>query len=185
MNSFQRLIQQLSSNSTAIYSLMKHILEYFRPKMASEITGERDEEPSCIIDAETRELNIRRIIEYQKSLYCSSSSSSSFSTVGASFSFSSPRKSSSFLDLIKEGSTSLRRLFDKEHKSLENYLKDYSGSPIIKRILLWGSDTDDGVRHDDPWMCIKQAGAMVDYGSESQSGMALEDSITNNNSQPE
>ena len=65
-----------------------------------------------------------------------------------------------------------------EHTSLENYLKDYSGSPVIKPILLWGSDTDDGgVHHDDPWMSIKQARAMVDCGFEGQSWMASEDSI--------
>ncbi|KAL3536501.1 hypothetical protein ACH5RR_004962 [Cinchona calisaya] len=64
---------------------------------------------------------------------------------------------------MKEGSTSLRRLFDMEHTSLNTYFKDYSGSPIIKPILLWGSDTDDnGSLRDDPWMSIKQARGLID-----------------------
>ncbi|KAI5663563.1 hypothetical protein M9H77_22886 [Catharanthus roseus] len=146
--------------------------------MASEIIEEKEEESPYTIDAKAQELNIRRIIKYQKSLYYSCSSSSSFSSAaGSRSSFSSPRKSRSLLDLMKEGSTSLRRLFEMEHTSLKNYLKDYSGSPMIKPIFLWGSDTD----HDDPWLSIKQAIAMAsmtdhDYRSNlAQSGMALED----------
>lgn len=125
--------------------------------MASEITQEEDEEnPSYVVDKEAEKQKIRQIIDYQKSLYFSSSSSSSSSSFSASrSSFSSPQKNRNLLGLMKEGSTSLRRLFDMEHTSLGNYFKDYSGSPIIKPILLWGSDSDDGI-HDDPWMEIKQ-----------------------------
>ncbi|KAL0336774.1 UNVERIFIED_CONTAM: hypothetical protein Scaly_1952500 [Sesamum calycinum] len=64
---------------------------------------------------------------------------------------------SSLLDLMKDGSTSLRRLFDMEHTSLGNYFKDYSVSPIVKPVLLWGSDSDNDA-HDDPWAEIKQIG---------------------------
>lgn len=152
--------------------------------MASEI---KEEAGSCNnIDAETQILNIRRIIQYQKSLYySSSSSSSSSSSAGASCSsFSYPRKSNSLLELMKEGSTSLRRLFDMEHTSLENYFKDYSGSPIIKPILLWGSDTDDGLdhhhhHHHPYWMSIKQTRSMVDSRSHSQTWMASVEDVTN------
>lgn len=42
-----------------------------------------------------------------------------------------------------------------EHTSLATHMKEYSSSPVIKPILLWGSDTDDGV-YDDPWMAIKR-----------------------------
>lgn len=146
--------------------------------MASLITEVEDKEPPCVIDTEAQKQNIRQIIKYQKSLYYSSSSSSSFSSTGSSCSsFSTPRKSNSLLDLMKEGSTSLRRLFDLQHTSLKTYLEDYSGSPIIKPILLWGSDTDDGSR-DDPWMPIKHARAMVDCKSNGQSWLATEDSFT-------
>ncbi|GFP94378.1 hypothetical protein PHJA_001582200 [Phtheirospermum japonicum] len=93
---------------------------------------------------------IRQIINYQKTLYRLSSLSSS--------SFSSPRKSSSLLNLMKEGSTSLRRLFDMERISLGNYLKDYSVSPIIRPIFLWGSESDEDIIHDDPWAEMKQNG---------------------------
>lgn len=150
--------------------------------MASEITEEEDETPPCVIDTEAQQQNIRQIIKYQKSLYYSSSSSSSFSSTGASCSsFSSPRKSSSLLDLMKKGSTSLRRLIDMEHTSLKTYLTDYSGSPIIKPILLWGSDTDDGSR-DDPWMSIKEAtSAMIHCESDGQSWLASEESYMKRN----
>ncbi|CAI9782398.1 unnamed protein product [Fraxinus pennsylvanica] len=123
--------------------------------MASEITQEEDEENP--VDKEAEKQKIRQIIDYQKSLYFSSSSSSSSSSSfsASRSSLSSPGKSRNLLGLMKEGSTSLRRLFDMEHTSLGNYFKDYSGSPIIKPILLWGSESDDGI-HDDPWMEIKQ-----------------------------
>ncbi|KAL0316387.1 UNVERIFIED_CONTAM: hypothetical protein Sradi_5516900 [Sesamum radiatum] len=127
--------------------------------MASEITEEDDEHPSRIQHREVDTKRIRRIIDFQKSLYLSSSSSSSsFSSAAASTSsFASPRNRSSLLDLMKDGSTSLRRLFDMEHTSLGNYFKDYSVSPIVKPVLLWGSDSDNDA-HDDPWAEIKQIG---------------------------
>ncbi|KAL3654928.1 hypothetical protein CASFOL_000714 [Castilleja foliolosa] len=98
---------------------------------------------------------IRQILNYQKTLHLSSLSSSSSL-------FSSPRKSSSLLNLMKEGSTSLRRLFDMEHINLGNYLKDYSVSPIIRPIFLWGSESDEDITHDDPWAEMKQNGGVFD-----------------------
>ncbi|CAK9139964.1 unnamed protein product [Ilex paraguariensis] len=145
--------------------------------MTSEITEDEDEEALYTIDTEAKKNKIRRIIEYQKSLYFSSSSSTSFSSAAASCSsFSSSRRSSSLLELMKEGSTSLRRLFDMEHTSLAAHLRDYSCSPVIKPILLWGSDTDDGV-HDDPWRSIKQIGDTVHSKNDGQSGLASEGSF--------
>ncbi|KAA8545295.1 hypothetical protein F0562_020079 [Nyssa sinensis] len=134
--------------------------------MTSEITEEKDEDVPCIIDTEAQKKKIRQIIEYQKSLYLSTSSSSSFSSAAASCSsFYSSHKSSSLLEMMKEGSTSLRRLIDMEHTSLGTHMKDYSGSPIIKPILLWGSDTDE--IHDDPWSSVKRIGqaALADSGT--------------------
>lgn len=133
--------------------------------MASEITEEDEEENPCRIeDRKLEKARIMQIIQYQKSLYFSSSSSSSFSSAAAtnSSSFTSPRKSSTLLDLMKGGSTSLGRLFDMEHTSLGNYLKDYSASPVIKPILLWGSDSDVDI-HDDPWAGMKRIGG--EFGS--------------------
>lgn len=127
--------------------------------MASEIREEEDQNLSCIQDKEAEKIRIRQIIDYQKSLYFSASCSS-FSSAAASTSSS---KSSSLLDLMKEGSTSLRRLFDMEHTSLGTYFTDYSVSPIIKPILLWGSETDNDEVHDDPWAEVKQIGG--DFGS--------------------
>lgn len=41
-----------------------------------------------------------------------------------------------------------------EHTSLSSHFQDYSGSPIIKPHLLWGSDSDPD--HDpDPWSSIQ------------------------------
>ncbi|KAL0426259.1 UNVERIFIED_CONTAM: hypothetical protein Slati_2800700 [Sesamum latifolium] len=128
--------------------------------MASEITGEDDEHPFPIQRREVDETRIRQIIDYQKSLYLSSSSSSFSSAAASTSSFSSPRSRSSLLDLMKDGSTSLRRLFDMEHTSLGNYFKDYSVSPIVKPVLLWGSDSDNDA-HDDPWADIKQIGGAL------------------------
>ncbi|KAM1307506.1 hypothetical protein ACFX2H_009751 [Malus domestica] len=124
----------------------------------SEITEEKDDDESeFFVDPETQKERIRRIIEYQKSLYRSSSSSSSLSSSSASCSsFSSARRSSSLLGLMKVGNTSLRRLFDMEHTSLANHFEDFSGSSIIKPILLWGSDTDNEHETRDPWESIKQ-----------------------------
>lgn len=139
--------------------------------MASEITEEQEEdgeeEAPCTINTQAQRDKIRGIIEYQKSLYFSSSSSSSSSLSASCSSFSSSRKSANLLELMKEGSTSLRRLFDMEHTSLATHWKNYSGSPIIKPILLWGSD-EEGRVYDDPWIGIKNIG--VGVGIDSQSG---------------
>ncbi|EYU26652.1 hypothetical protein MIMGU_mgv1a019813mg, partial [Erythranthe guttata] len=119
--------------------------------MSSEITPDEHQHKK-----EEERLRIMQIIRHQKSIYLSSSSSSSFSS-DASSSKTSSSSSSSLLDLMKEGNTSLRRLFDMEHTSLATYFNDYSVSPIIKPILLWGSDTDsDRNIHDDPWSEFRQ-----------------------------
>lgn len=129
--------------------------------MASEITEEEEDLDSFRkMEKEAQKNSIRRIIEYQKYLFsssssCSSSISTSSSTPASSSSFSFSRKSN-LLNLMKDGSTSLRRLFDMEHTSLSTHFQDYSGSPIIKPILLWGSDSDQDGIHDDPWNSIKQ-----------------------------
>lgn len=138
--------------------------------MASKIT-EENENHSCVGAKEAEK--IRQIIDHQKSLYLSSLSSSSFSSAVAASStssFSSSRKISSLLGLMKEGSTSLRRLFDMEHTSLGNYLKDYSVSTIIRPSLLWGSDTHNDI-HDDPWTELKQIEDAFDSEIEHQDGV--------------
>lgn len=130
--------------------------------MALEITEEEDEDGCFIIKTEAHRNKIRQIIQHQKSLYFSSSASSSYSSTAASF--SSSRTNSSLLELMKGGNTSLRRLFDMERTSLATHMKEYSGSPIIKPILLWGSDTDDGIS-DDPWMKFKKVETVNDFKS--------------------
>ncbi|KAJ4831332.1 hypothetical protein Tsubulata_033711 [Turnera subulata] len=133
--------------------------------MISEITEEKDEETSPFINAEDQKERIRRIIEHQKSLYSSSSSSSSIlsASLASCSSFTSSHRSSSttLLELMKGGSTSLRRLFDMEHTPLGTHLQDYSGSPLIKPILLWGSDDDDQ-EVQDPWESIRSFGNFND-----------------------
>lgn len=114
--------------------------------MASEITEDIDQDPPSIQQKEAEKIRIRQIIDYQKSIYFSSSSSSASSS--SSFSTHSS-KSNRLLDLMREGSAPLKRLFDMEHTSLEKYFNDYSGSPLIRPILLWGDDDDEA--HDDPW----------------------------------
>ncbi|KAK9289374.1 hypothetical protein L1049_007529 [Liquidambar formosana] len=144
--------------------------------MISEITEDEDEDAPCIINKEAQKERIRQIIQYQKSLYLSSSSSSSYSSSAASCSsFSSSRKSSSLLELMKGGSTSLRRLFDMEHTSLATHFEEYSGSPIIKSIPLWGSDSDDG--NCDPWASIKQIGPTNNPGSDGPSRFGSDSSF--------
>ncbi|TQD87792.1 hypothetical protein C1H46_026644 [Malus baccata] len=105
----------------------------------SEITEEKDDdEIGFFADPEAQKERIRRIIEYQKSLHPSSSSLSSLFSSSASWSsFSSARRSSSLLGLMKVGNTSLRILFDMEHPTLGNHFEDFSGSSIVKPILLW------------------------------------------------
>lgn len=135
----------------------------------SETTEENyDEEAPPFIDKEAQKERIRRILEYQKSLYFSSSSSSS-SVSSSSTSFSSSRKRSSLLKLMKGGSTCLRRLFDMEHTSLATHFEDYSASPIIKSIPLWGSDSDHEYDHD-PWEPVKQFGPNGQTKTDSEGG---------------
>ncbi|KAL9672135.1 hypothetical protein QQ045_028383 [Rhodiola kirilowii] len=126
--------------------------------MASQITTEEDDaEAPCVINTEAEKVKIRRIIKRQRSQYLSSSSSSSFSSATvscSSSSLSSSHRNGNLLQLMKVGSTSLRRLFDMEHTSLATHFNDYSGSPVTKPILLWGSDSDDGAY--DPWEFFKQ-----------------------------
>ncbi|KAF3449736.1 hypothetical protein FNV43_RR10467 [Rhamnella rubrinervis] len=130
--------------------------------MISEITEENEEGETCFIDTEAQKQRVRKIIEFQKSLYRSSSSMSSSSASSSSFSASHKTSSSSLFNLMRRGSTSLRRLFDMEHTSLSTYFESYSGSPLIKTIPLWGGGDDDsddqGIHFDDPWVSIKQLG---------------------------
>lgn len=121
--------------------------------MASEIREDDDQVPCSIQEKEAEKIKIRQIIDYQKSLYFSSSSRSSFSSASTSCSSSSSSKSSSLLDLMRGGSAPLGRLFSMEHTSLEKHFKEYSGSPLIRPILLWGSDSDG----DDPWAGFEHA----------------------------
>nr|GEY85178.1 hypothetical protein [Tanacetum cinerariifolium] len=128
--------------------------------MSSEIIEEDvHEDTFFMLNKEAQKQKIRHLLKHQKNQYnssCSSSSScSSYSLVAQSSSFSSLDKSQSrkLLNLMKKGSTSLRRLFDMEHTSLANHFEYYSGSCETKTIPLWGSDSDDGV-HDDPWFGI-------------------------------
>ncbi|KAM3689765.1 hypothetical protein ACJW31_09G071400 [Castanea mollissima] len=137
----------------------------------SEITEEKDEESPLVVGKE----RLRRILEYQKSLYLSSSSPSLYISAPSSSSFSSSQKSNSLLELMQGGSTSLRRLFDMEHTSLSNFFENYSGSPIVKAIPLWGSDADDEIH--DPWASIKQVGPTNDSGTDGQNKAATEGSF--------
>lgn len=158
--------------------------------MASEIIEEEeeDDEEMFLINTQAKRDKIKKIIDYQKSLYFASSSSSSYSSTAASCpSFASSRASNNLLDLMKEGNTSLRRLFNMEHTSLATHMKEYSGSPMIKPILLWGSDTDNDGVYDDPWMGIKRNVATNVYrsspmGSSSKGSMDKE-SVYNNKKQ--
>ncbi|CAI9301537.1 unnamed protein product [Lactuca saligna] len=128
--------------------------------MASEITEEDDNEDSYFLhNRDAQKEKIRQLIKHQKNHYqstSSSSSSSSTSTGAASRSSCSSfdqNQSRKLLNLMKKGSTSLRRLFDMEHTSLANHFDYYCCSPETKTIPLWGSDSDDAI-HDDPWMGI-------------------------------
>ncbi|KAL4283833.1 hypothetical protein GQ457_16G023560 [Hibiscus cannabinus] len=143
-----------------------------------EITEEQDEENPYFIDSAAEKQSIRRIIQHQKSLYSSSSSSptiTSASAAASSSSVSSYRRSSSLLELMKSGITSLKRLFESEHTSLLTHLQDYSGSPVLKSIPLWGSDTDGEV--EDPWTDIKWTGSFNKFETGSLSGSASDDSF--------
>ncbi|KAJ6922524.1 hypothetical protein NC652_016234 [Populus alba x Populus x berolinensis] len=139
-------------------------------KMTSEITEEKDDDSPCFFNTVDKKQRIRQIIEYQKSLCWSSSSPSLSSSTASCSSFSSSHKSSGLLDLMKVGSTSLRRLFDMEHTSLATHFQEYSGSPMIKPIPLWGSDNENEVH--DPWASIRQIGTFSDPGSDEPSKFA-------------
>ncbi|KAM5560378.1 hypothetical protein ABKV19_021512 [Rosa sericea] len=144
----------------------------------SEIIEEKNDEDSCCVDPEAQRERIRRIIEHQKSLWQSSSSSSSLSSSAASCSsFSSSRRSGSLLSLMKVGNTSLKRLFEMEHTSLANHFDDLSGSPVIKPILLWGSDTDNEHEIYNPWPSIMQFGPRNDSRIDRQSKFASDGSV--------
>ncbi|PWA34903.1 hypothetical protein CTI12_AA614730 [Artemisia annua] len=132
--------------------------------MSSEIIEEDDHEDTFFMfNKEAQKQKIRQLLKHQKNQYnssCSSSSScSSYSlcskgvALSSSFSSLDKNRSRKLLNLMKKGSTSLRRLFDMEHTSLANHFECYSGSYETKTIPLWGSDSDDGV-HDDPWFGI-------------------------------
>ncbi|KAI5584525.1 hypothetical protein POPTR_006G098800v4 [Populus trichocarpa] len=170
-------MSSVSSNQEPQHSKLRRQLEGGKRektnsenKMTSEITEEKDDDSPCFFNTEDERQRIRQIIEYQKSLYWSSSSPSLSSSTASCSSFSSSHKSSSLLDLMKVGSTSLRRLFDMEHTSLATHFQDYSGSPMIKPIPLWGSDTENEVH--DPWASIRQIGAFSDPGSDEPSKFA-------------
>ncbi|KAI4353287.1 hypothetical protein L6164_002249 [Bauhinia variegata] len=145
--------------------------------MISEITEETDEEPHWLINTEAQKEKIRQIIEYQKSLYRSSSSSSSSAAISSSS--TSSHRSSSLLELMKGGSTSLRRLFDMEHTSLATHFEFYSGSPMIKPISLWYSDSEH--EFDDPWALIKQIGSTNFSGTDRESELASMGSFMDEN----
>ncbi|KAL2337024.1 hypothetical protein Fmac_011470 [Flemingia macrophylla] len=136
--------------------------------MFSEINEETDEETHLFINTEEQKEKIRKIIQYQKSLYRSSSSLSY--SASSSSSLSSPHKSSSLLGLMKGGSTSMRRLFEMEHTSLATHFDSYSGSPIIKPISLWESDSER--EFQDPWALIKGVESSRFVGTDRESELA-------------
>ncbi|KAF7845383.1 hypothetical protein G2W53_002288 [Senna tora] len=80
---------------------------------------------------------------------------------------------------MKGGSTCLRRLFDMEHTSLATHFDDYSGSPIIKPIPLWDSDSER--EYEDPWELIKKIGCTQISGIDRESELASKGSNNNMN----
>ncbi|XP_048226081.1 uncharacterized protein LOC112536670 [Ricinus communis] len=141
--------------------------------MTSEIIEEKEEENDCFINRKAQKERIRQIIEYQKSLYWSSSSATAAASSSA---FYTSNKSGILLDLMKNGNTSLRRLFEMEHTSLATHFQDYSGSPVIKTIPLWGSSETDDEIHDS-WAEIKQIGAFKGLGNDGVSNFASDGSF--------
>jgi hypothetical protein len=138
--------------------------------MSHEIIEETDEESHWFINTKDQKEKIMKIIQYQKSQYLSTTSSSSPSLLSSAASSSSYTKSRSLLELMKGGSTSMRRLFDMEHTSLSNHFDYYSGSPIIKPISLWDSDSER--EFQDPWALIKKIGSTSFYGIDRESELA-------------
>jgi len=63
-----------------------------------------------------------------------------------------------------------------EHTSLATHFNDYSASPVIRPILLWGSDGEDEV-HADPWLSIRPNGTVFDSGSDYKSALAVQSSF--------
>ncbi|CAJ2670703.1 unnamed protein product [Trifolium pratense] len=138
--------------------------------MSHEIIEEK-EESHWFINTKDQKEKIMKIIQYQKSQYLSTTSSSSPpSLLSSAASSSSYSKSRSLLELMKGGSTSMRRLFDMEHISLSNHFDYYSGSPIIKPISLWDSDSER--EFQDPWDLIKKIGSTSFYGIDRESELA-------------
>lgn len=133
--------------------------------MASEIIEEYDQNDDSyfIINKEAQKQKIIQLLKHQKNQFNSSSSSSSSSCSSYSLSSTGVTSCSSFdqnqsrklLNLMKKGSTSLRRLFDMEHTSLSNHFEFYSGLSETITIPLWDSDSDDEI-HDDPWLGIRK-----------------------------
>lgn len=112
--------------------------------MSLEITEDDDEEnPST---NELKKERIKRIIEYQKSIYYSSSLSGNTSAES-----SSAHQSNRLMELMESGNTSLRRLFDMEDTRLANHLKDYYGYPPVTE---WESNREN--EDDDPWLTINE-----------------------------
>lgn len=152
--------------------------------MVSEITEESYEEPHWFINTQDQKEKIKKIIQHQKSLYLSSSMSSS--AASCSSLSSSHKTSTSLLELMKKGSTSLRRLFDMEHTSLATHFDHYSGSPIIKPISLWDSDSEHEYR--DAWSLIKkirstpfsETNRESDLASKGSKGSYMDESLAQN-----
>lgn len=146
-----------------LFRSYKKLLETLETNMSHEITEETEEESQWFINTKYQKEKIMKIIQNQKFLYSSTTSSSSSSSSLSS-------KSSSLLELMKSGSTSMRRLFEMEHTSLSNHFDYYSGSPIIKPISLWDSDSDR--KFQDPWALIKKVGFTNGYGIDRESELA-------------
>ncbi|KAK4359325.1 hypothetical protein RND71_021554 [Anisodus tanguticus] len=156
----------------------------------TEIIEEEDVDSFWKMEKEAQRYNIRKIIKYQKSLFSSSTTTttslsssstslSSYSSTPASSSSSSSSKKSNLLNLMKEGSTSLRKLFDMEHISLSSHFQDYSGSSIIKPHLLWSSDSDHYEINDDSWNFIQNHHQQKDEStSDDKKGVTLKESFS-------
>lgn len=111
--------------------------------MSLEITEEYDEENP--LTNTLKKEGIKRIIEYQKSIYSSSLSDK------ISAESSSTHQSKRLMELMESGNTSLRRLFDMEDTRLANHLKDYYGYPPVTK---WESNRED--EGHDPWLAINE-----------------------------
>uniref|UniRef100_A0A7N1A9Y5 Uncharacterized protein n=1 Tax=Kalanchoe fedtschenkoi TaxID=63787 RepID=A0A7N1A9Y5_KALFE len=146
--------------------------------MSSQITEEEDDaEAPCVgINTEAQKERIRKIIQRQRCQYMCSASFHTPPIKCTALSFC--RRNGSLLELMKLGSASLRRLFDMEHTSLATHFSQYSGSPLTKPILLWGSDSDDGA--SDPWEWIKRSVAEKDFQRVTRSGFSFSGQCVSN-----